>query len=250
MLLITLSVLLLSAPLAAEPDTLEEVLGKHYEAIGGLEKWQGLDSCRLEGLVVMGEGIEAPFVMTYKRPQRSRMEITVNEMTRVQAFDGETAWMVVPFSGSSEPQILDDELIPMMREQSDFSGPLIDWESKGHAVELVGRVASDDGDLWHLGVTLADGGKRDYFVDAQTYLLARIEATTEFMGDEIEVETILSDYKDVDGLTMAHSIWSGPRGAAEGQQLEILGIELDVEVEDEFFAVPETPGAGGSRREE
>jgi hypothetical protein len=192
----------------------------------------------MTGRMVMAEGMEAPFTLVFQRPLKSRMEVTVQDMTRIQAFDGKTGWVVVPFAESSEPQILEEEFLPMMREQSDFTGPLIDWEAKGHLVELVDSTETAEGGAYHLKVTLDSGAVRHYFLSKETNLPVRIEATTEFMGDELEVETSLGDFRPVGDVLMAHSIRTGPKGAPEGQALEIETIEINVDVADALFSLP------------
>ena len=249
-LLLGLSVLLV--PMAAADVLLEDVLSKHYEAIGGLDAWRALDSCRMSGRMIAPQGIDAPFTLTYQEPLKSRLEVTFQGMTRVQAFDGEVAWAIVPFSGSADPQEMPEEFVPMMKEQSDLPGPLVDWEAKGHQIDLVGRVSEGEVETIHLEVTLESGAIRHYFLDGETYLPSRIEATTEFMGNEVEVETVFSDFRQVGDLVMAHSIATGPIDAPEGQEMLIESIELDVELEDDYFSFPEPEAEeepGGSAEE-
>jgi hypothetical protein len=235
-----LGLTLLGVPAAFAEESLEEVLSNHYEAIGGAEKWKALENCRMTGIMIIPQTGEAPFSLTYGAPSSSRLEVTFQGMTRVQAYDGEVGWVVVPGSGSTEPQLMPDEFLPIMKEQSDFAGPLVDWEAKGHLVELVGKEEIDGVEAYHLEVTLESGDLRHFFLDGDSYLLMKIEATTEFMGNELEVETVFSDFREVGGLVMPHSVKTGPAGEPEGQVMEIETIELDLELEDDLFSFPES----------
>lgn len=234
-----LGVTMLFGPVVAVGASLDEVLESYYEAIGGLDAWKEVVSCQMRGRMVLPQSVEAPFTLTYQRPLRSRFEVTLEGMTRIQAYDGETAWAIVPFAGSTEPQIMQEEYIPLMREQADFTGPLIDWEAKGHQIELVGKEDLDGPEEHHLKVTLDNGNIRHFFLRGEDYLPGRIEATTEFMGQKVDVETIFSDYREVGDVVMAHAIRTGPRGAPEGQVLTIETIELNIDVSDDFFSMPE-----------
>ena len=236
-----LGAMLLFVSVTTAEDSLEEVLSSHYEAIGGVDAWKAIDSCRLNGRMVMPMGMEAPFVTTFARPLRTRLEFTLQGMTATQVFDGEVAWAILPFIGSTDPQMMPDEQARLMREQADFDGPLIDWEAKGHQVELIGTEDLEGTEAYHLEVILDSGDARDFYLDGESYLLIRLEAKTEIQGTEMEVETIFSDYREVGGLMMAHSIESRPKGAPAGQVLTMESIELNVEVEDDFFAMPEPP---------
>ncbi len=237
-----LGVVLLCSPAAMAADSLEEVLSNYYEAIGGVDAWKAVESARLNGRMVMPMGMEAPFVTTFARPLRTRLEFTFQEMTGVQVFDGESAWAILPFMGSMEPQVMPDEQTRLMKEQADFDGPLVDWQAKGHEVEHVGKEDVDGAQAYHLEITLASGDVRHFYLDAKSYLLIRLEAMTEIQGGEMEIETIFSDFRDVDGLMMAHSIESRPKGAPEGQVLTMESIELNVDVDDSLFTMPEAPG--------
>jgi outer membrane lipoprotein-sorting protein len=236
-----LGVTLVCTPAIAASDSLEDVLSSHYEAIGGVEAWTAIESCRLNGRMVMPMGMEAPFVTTFVRPMKTRLEFTIQGMTATQVFDGETAWAILPFLGSNDPQVMPDEQARLMREQADFDGPLIDWEAKGHQVELVGMEDLEGTEAYHLEVTLDSGDVRSFYLDAESYLLIRLEAKTEIQGTEMEVETIFSDYREVGDLVMAHSIESRPKGAPAGQILTMESIELNIEVDEDFFTMPESP---------
>lgn len=232
-------VMLFWAPMVVADDALESILSKYYEAIGGLEAWRGLESCRLSGEMVVPQGMAVPFTMIFQMPLKSRLEISIQGMEQVQAFDGEKGWAVAPFSGSTEPQLMPEEFLPIMKEQSDIAGPLVDWEAKGHQIELLGKNDDPEGPgEFHLQVTLESGDIRDFFLDGESYLPIRMEATTEFMGNELEIATIFSDYREVGDLMMVHSIETGPVNSPEGQVMRIETIELNIEVDADLFSFP------------
>ena len=225
-------------PLAAE-ETLDDVLNNHFEAIGGLDAWQAVESLRMDGRMVMPTGMEAPFSMTFARPMKTRLEFTFQGMTGIQAYDGETAWAIMPFMGSSDPQVMPDEQAKMMREQADFDGPLVNWKEKGNELELVGTTDVEGTEAYHVKVTLESGDVRHYFIDSEYYLPIKLEAKTTIQGNEMEIETTFGDYKEVGDLVMAHSIESKPKGAPSGQMLTIDSMELNIDLEEDIFTMPE-----------
>ena len=248
-LLLALAAVLV-VPAGAEELTLEEVLANHFDAIGGLEAWKALSSARLTGTMTAGPGVEAPFTMTFKRPLKARLEFTMQGMTGIQAYDGETAWMVMPFMGQSDPEVMPEDQAKAMRQQADLEGPLVDYEEKGHQVELVGREEIEGTESFKLKVTLDDGDVRYEYLDSEYFVVIKQEGTAEIQGHKVEFETTLSDYKEVDGLLFAHSIESKPKGAPHGQVITIDEIEVDAEVPDDLFVmpekVPEEESAGGA----
>ncbi len=237
------AVLLLAAAAAAVPGlaeepTLDKVLAGHYEAIGGLEAWQGMESARVQGSMNMGQGMEAPFTMTFKRPKKVRLEFTVQGMTGIQAYDGETAWMVMPFMGKKDPEEMTADQKRIWAEQADLEGPLINYEEKGHTVELEGVEDVEGTAAYKVKVTLASGEVRYHYLEKDSFVTIKQTGKVKAQDQEVEMETTLSDYKLVDGLAFAHSIESKPKGAPQGQVITIKSVELNPGVEDGFFAMP------------
>ncbi len=193
----------------------------------------------MTGKMTMGPGMEAPFKMTFKRPKKSRLEFTMQGMTGIQAFDGETAWAVMPFLGKDDPEVMAEDQAKNMEEQADFDGPLVDWEEKGHQVELVGVEETEGTEAVKLKVTLANGDIRYHFLDSEYYITIKQEGSTTIQGNETEFEVILSDYKEIGGLMLPHSIEQKVKGAPEGQVITIENIELNQEVSDADFKMPE-----------
>ena len=238
-LLLILAGTLMGLPVVAQDMTLDEVLAKHYEALGGVDNLKTVNSAVFKGNMTMGQGMEAPFTMTFLRPMMARLEFTMQGMTGVQAYDGEVAWMVMPFLGKNDPEEMADDQAKNMKEQADFDGPLVDWKDKGHQVELVGMEETEGTEAYKLKVDLANGDVRYHFLDSEYFISIKQEGKTEVQGNEVEFETILSDYKEVKGLMFPHSIESKPKGAPSGQVITIDTIELDGEVSSDLFAMPE-----------
>lgn len=238
-LLLILAGALMGLPVAAQDMTLDEVLAKHYEALGGVDNLKAVNSAVFKGNMTMGQGMEAPFTMTFLRPMMARLEFTMQGMTGVQAYDGEVAWMVMPFLGKNDPEEMADDQAKNMKEQADFDGPLVDWQGKGHQVELVGMEETEGTEAYKLKVDLANGDVRYHYLDSEYFIAIKQEGKTEVQGNEVEFETILSDYKEVGGLMFPHSIESKPKGAPSGQVITIDTIELNSDVSSDMFAMPE-----------
>jgi outer membrane lipoprotein-sorting protein len=238
-ILLCLAAALLVLPVGAEEMSLDELLAAHFDALGGAERLQDVQTARFTGNMTMGPGGEVPFIMTFKRPQKARMEFTMQGMTGIRVYDGETAWMVMPFMGKTDPEIMADDQAKNMKEQADFDGPLMNWREKGHQVELLGLEDVEGTEAYKLQVTLANGDVRYHYLDSEYFITIKQEGKTSIQGNEVEFETTLSDYKEVEGLMFPHSIENRAKGAPEGQVITFEAIELGVEVPDDQFAMPE-----------
>lgn len=225
-------------------QSLDEVLTGYYEAVGGVDGWKALNSMKATGKMVMpGMGMELPFVIMTKRPNKSRIEFTLQGMTGIQAYDGETAWMVMPFMGSSDPEEMTADMAQEVRDQADIDGPLIGWEEDGHQLELIGQEDIEGTPAYKIQVTMDTGDVTYYYLDAEYFIPIKISASREMQGQTIEAETLLSDYKDVGGLLMPHSmeVRSGAMPGG-GQTITIDVIEMGVDLDDSIFAMPAKEG--------
>jgi hypothetical protein len=169
---------------------------------------------------------------------KARMEFTMQGMTGVQAFDGETAWMLMPFMGKSDPEVMAEDQAKNMKEQADIDGPLVDWQEKGHKVELMGLEETEGTEAYKIRIELANGDVRTYYLDSEYFIAIKQEGKTMVQGNEMEFETIFSDYKEVGGLMFPHSIESRAKGSPEGQVITIEEIEVGVDLSEDLFTMP------------
>lgn len=232
-------------PSAAPAQSVDEILAKHIEARRGMAKMKAIDTMRLTARMTVGPGLEAPVVIEGKRPNSMRMEFTIQGLTAVQAYDGTTGWMIMPFQGKLDPEALPDEELKEVAEQADFDGPLVDAKQKGHTVELAGKEDVEGTPTYKLKVTLKSGGVRYMYLDADSFLTIKEEATRTIRGTERETESILGDYKAVDGLMLPHSIESSPKGSPEKQKITIEKVDLNPAIDDSRFKMP-TPARPGA----
>jgi hypothetical protein len=54
----------------------------------------------------------------------------------------------------------------------------------------------------------------------------------------VEFENSLSDYKEVGGLMIAHSLEMGPKGSTERSKLTLQKVELNPALDDGRFKMP------------
>ena len=232
---------LLAAPVAAQ--TADEIIAKNIEARGGHDKIKAINTLRVTGRMTMGPGMEAPFVGKWKRPTMFRLEFTMQGMTGVQAYDGKSGWMVMPFMGKTDPEAMSEEDVKQVDDQADFEGPLVDYKTKGHTIELIGKETVEGTEAWKLKVTRKSGDVSYLWLDSEAWLEIKEEGKRKARGQEFEFESISSDYKEVGGVLFPHSIASKPKGAPEGQTMTFDKIELNIDIPDGDFKMPEVKPA-------
>ena len=231
---------------AASAQTADEIIAKNLEARGGKDKLLAQQAVRITGKMSMG-GMEAPVVMEWKAPNRVRLEFVIGGQTGTQAYDGTAGWTHMPFMGKAEPELMPAEQTADMEVQADFLGPLVDYAAKGHQVTLVGKREVEGTEVYDLQVTLKNGDVVHELIDAETYLTIKQESRRKQGDQEIDVETSVGNYKEVNGLILPHSIQTTVKGApagTPGQAITIDSYDFGAQIDDARFAFPkkaETP---------
>lgn len=233
----------LTASVAKAQDA-DEIVAKGLKALGGVEKMKSIHSRRTNGTItVSGGAASGSFTLTQMRPNLSRFEADIFGNIVVQAYDGTEAWQIQPAmaGGSGEPEVMPEQQAKAVKQRADFDSPLMDYRQKGHRIELVGKEDVDGKTAYHLKLIPKEGPETHYYLDAETYLVFK-RVSTQFnpmTGSDAEFETLTSDYRDVEGVMVPHSIETRSGGVTYNQ-LSLTKVELNVEVDPQIFKRPET----------
>lgn len=219
-------------------QTADEIIDKHLQALGGKDKLKAVQSQRMTGKMVMGQGMEAPFILETVRPNKMRIEFTIQGMTGIQAFDGKNGWAVMPFLGKTEPEAMPEEERQAMEEQADIDGLLMDYKEEGRQVEYAGKEDLEGTPVHKLKVTLKNGDISYVYIDAEQFLQLKMVGKRKIRGQEVESEILFGDFKTVDGLVIPHSVEQKMAGAPGGMVMTVSKIEINPGIEDSRFAMP------------
>lgn len=235
---------------AVQAQTADEIINKHLEARGGKDKIKAVQTERITGKMVMPQGMEAPVSMELARPNKMRMEFTIQGMTGIQAYDGSSGWSVMPFMGKTDPEKMSSEEVRQAEDQADMDGPLVDYKDKGHQVEYVGKEDVEGTPAYKLKVTKKNGDVVNVYIDADSYMDIRETGKVKAQGQEIESQTTYGDFKKVDGLVFPFSIEQKPQGAPAGMVITISKVEVNPAVDASRFAMPAAKPAAAEEKKD
>jgi outer membrane lipoprotein-sorting protein len=228
-----LTALVLFAFVAAQAQTLDEVLQKHYAATGQ-EKIAAVQTFYIKAKMSM-MGMEMPMTMQMKKPNKFRIDTEAMGQKIIQGFDGENGWMINPMVGGGVTDLKGAELKQAMN-QADLEGELYNYKEKGHSAELIGKVNTDGKEAYRIKFTNADGSVKDYYIDANSYLISKVKAKIEQMGQSMNIETKITEYKDFNGIKIGSKMEiETPMGT---QSMVMEEIKLDEAIDDSVFARP------------
>ncbi len=215
-------------------QSLDQVLARHFEA-SGQDAFSRVTTVRSAGKA-MQMGMELPFIQIQKRPDKMYIEIDLQGMKMVQAIDGDSGWAVEPWMSPDARDLSGPELHNAGR-MAGIDSDLINWEEKGYEIEYLGKELAEGDEMYRLKLKKVEGDTYHFFIDSGTYLIARMVTLTDYDGQIVEGETVLSDYRDVEGVMMPFRTETRYDGETLGTNV-IEKIEFDVVIEDQVFSKP------------
>ena len=227
--------------ISASAQTAEEIVAKYIKTVGGPDKIQAVKTLRRTGRFTGGGGFEAAIVEENKRSNMVRQEFSLQGLTGVNAYDGKTGWKIEPWQGKKDAEPLGEEEMKQIVEDSDFDGPLVNYQQKKNKIEFVGMEPVEGTDAFKLKVTLANGDVRYYYMDTDYYVPIKIDTKRMIRGAEREYETSLGDYKEVAGWYLPHSVEVNAKGSQNKQKVTYEKIEANVPIDDNRFHIPMIP---------
>lgn len=217
------------APIASA-QTVEALVARNLAAKGGADQIRAIRTIR-QTSVLNTQGMVAEITVMSKRPNLMRQELRVGGETQVYGFDGQTPWMINPAAtGSREAVPVAGPQAELVRNDASFDGPLVDYASRGTSAEFAGVEEYDGSQVHHIKLTSKTGMVQHVYLDVQTALERRI--VTE--GPAGRVEQVLSDYRQVEGMTVPFQITMVNGGLVVGQ-VNVQTVEFNADLDDSLF---------------
>ena len=213
---------------ALNAQTVDEIINKHIEALGGKEKLSQVKSLYTESSVdVMGNAAPAKEYLVEGKGFKTESEF--NGMKIINCYTDKSGWSLNPFTGSNDPQAMTDDLYKAGKNQIYIGGALTDYAAKGNKIEF---IAKEDNN-YKLKVTTG-GIETFYFIDTQTNLVSKTTQKTEFGGQSAEIVVSFSDYKKTDfGIMIPYTKGTDFGGFALAAK--VTKVEVNKEIDLKIF---------------
>lgn len=230
----TLLTAFLIAGYCTSAQSADELVAKNIVAMGGEEKLKGIKSQYVEGTMEV-QGQTIAIKRWVKQDEAMRLEFMVNGTSNVQVVTRTAGWSLMPAMQQTTPQDMNPEVLKLMKNQLDVRGELYDYKGKGKKIDLVGKDTVNGSPAYKLKITAADGTSGIAYLDAKSYLLVKATNHMSVQGQDMELVTLLSDYKKTpEGIAYPGVTEQDPGGA----KINILKIETNQPVADSLFTKP------------
>ena len=216
-------------------QTVDEIINKYVDAIGGKDKLDQIKTVYIENTVQVMGG-EGPSTTSVVNGMGYRLESEVNGQKMIQVFTDKGGWQVNPFMGATTPQPIPDDIFKQSKGQIYATGPLYNYAAKGNKVELLGK----DGNAFKLKITNADSVETIVYIDATTYYLTKLTRSTNFMGQAMELTITFSNFKKGDmGLVFPYTTEIN-YGGQFSLTNNVNKIELNKTIDPAIFVMPKS----------
>lgn len=249
---------ILAAPLARAADakrpgglTAAQIVERNVEARGGLQAWRAVGALKVSGEMDAGgkEDPMLPFALFLKRPHRSRLEITFAGKNAVQVFDGTRGWKLRPFLDRDDVEPFTAAELKSAMSAAELDGLLVDYARKGTRVALAGTEQVEKRKTYKLKLTFKDGQQRFVWIDASTFLEAKVSGEPRKLDSRPhQVEIYSRDYRMVNGLKVPFVLETVVEGVKQSHRMVVNSVTVNPPLDDALFAKPSVAVARASGR--
>jgi zinc protease len=192
-----------AAVAANDAPTVDQIIAKHVQAIGGKEAFEKLNTRTAKGAFELPSmGASGTVEMYAKAPNKIFTLVSIPGFGEIkQGFDGATAWAQDPNTGKIND--LSGTDLSETKTNADFRFDL-KLKELYPQMSLKGKEDSGGREAFVIEATAPGVSKKMYF-DAQTGLLSRIDSVRESADGKRAIEEYYSDYKELDGVKFAHT---------------------------------------------
>jgi zinc protease len=227
------------APSAPAADALfpkaEVVLERYIEAIGGRTALEKITSRKMVSTMEMPTAnMKMTSTVWSQAPNVQVMEMSIPGMGEMfRGTDGTIAWEVTPMG----PRLLKGA---ELRETLRLSMFHIDlkYSEIYEKIEVVGKERVERQECYKVAFTPKEGEPSTSFYSMDTGLMVKSMTTVKHQMGPMKSESLLSDYREVDGVKIPHQVKASTAGVPGEMIMTVDKVEHNVEIPAEKLQPP------------
>jgi len=225
------------APKPAPPKdvplpTVDEILDKYVQALGGAVALQKITSRVARGSRIGADGVLIPEDVYQKAPNKLLTVTSYPDIVFSNGFNGSEGWGRSSTGGVRE---LPGQMLTQLKRDSEFYKELRTKELYPK-LTLIGKSPVADSEAYVIAATPVTGTPEKLYFDVRTGLLVRRYVESETVFGKFPLQTDYEDYREVDGIKLPFLItWSMP-GRIWGRK--VTEIKQNVAIDDQQFNLP------------
>lgn len=223
---------LIIIPFGIQAQTGMSILEKHFESCGQ-EEWNQVRTITIDGKWVDDDYHAFDMKLTWKRPDKVRIEGKYEGKPYAEAYNGVVAWTIAPWRDAYEVQRMTDAEEIVVRNVFTAGSPL--YEAREH-LEFTGLMDME-GVLYNT-FTLSEGSfKRVFYLDRDTHRLYYELIENQFGKEKVSILKVIDNYKNYGPMLVPTSVIF--EGLEMNREFVFDEIYLGTGAKDSIFEYPE-----------
>jgi outer membrane lipoprotein-sorting protein len=222
---------------SAKAQTVDDIINKNIDAVGGKEVLSKLTSATFQGSA-NAMGNDYPITVIIVNGKGFKTTTSVNGADIINCVTDTGGWMLNPMMGQTSAQAIPADQSKLPKANLYIAGPLVDYKDKGYSAELAGR--EDVAGQSNYKVHLFDNAGTDvvYYINTKTYLISKTVTSVKVTGKpDVANTAAFSDYRKTDiGYTMAYAVATTNMGY--DLTITYTAVEFNKDVDPTTFAMP------------
>lgn len=216
---------------AIHSQSLEDIV-KNYSSAIKADQLAKISTIKITGKMTT-MGMEMPMTMFMKNPDKIKVVYNFNGQEIVSAFDGEKGFMINPMTGSTDPVELTGDQLKQVKNNNPFTNELLNYLNKGN-LALEGEESVNGKPAFKVKASPEGSNPIYMFVDKDSHLLVKTTMTVEQMGTTMNIESLMTDYEDNNGVVMPKKTTTMANGM-EAAVIVFDKVEVNTPIEDSVF---------------
>lgn len=228
---------LANTALAQDEVTADDVIKMHIKQLGGEEKLKSIKTVDQQFVMVLsgpGGDMEADCELV-QDGNKFRMMMSLPGFGEIQqGSNGKNYWTSNPAEGD---RLMDKEETALAKEQYSRPFPALDWgKDYDGKIKMQGETDVEGAKCYKLEFAPSVGSPITRYFAVEDGKMLRFDATQKGMAGEIDISVILSDFKEVDGITLPFKQVTSMDQA--DMTMEVDSIKFNEAIKAERFKLP------------
>ena len=216
----------------AAAQTIDEIVAKHNEAIGGKVNWDKVKSIKMEA-VIKAQGSEI-HTTTFKLDKKAmRQNIALMGMNGYSIITNTEGWSFMPFQGQVKPEAMTADDVKNSQDDLNIQDEFLTYAEKGKKIEFLGKDDVDGTECFKIKMTDKNAKETTYYIDPDNYYLIKRTNKIKANGQEMENSITYGDYKKLaEGIVYPMSM------SSDGDEIQVVKLDINPVIEDSVFKLP------------
>jgi hypothetical protein len=216
----------------SQAQTLDQIVQKHIEAIGGLSNWNKLKSLRIQCNMKAG-GADIVITICQIDKVGFRQDIEAMGMKGYNIITPKEGWNFMPFQGQTKPEPITADELKNAQDDLSIKDEFITYKELGKKIEYLGKDDVDGMECFKIKMTDKNGQETTYFMDTESYYVIKQVDKVTMDGKEMENTTSFSNFEKLpEGIVYPMAI------SSSWGTTDVVKLEFNPTLDPSLFQLP------------